>query len=69
MKLNTILLLLLVIASYSNLYLNFQRKKRRRNKNSVQLKEWDGMNTEKTSFNITNTQFKEWKRNSEKLDK
>ena len=35
----------------------------------MQLKEWDGMNTEKTSFNITNTQFKEWKRNSEKLDK
>ena len=69
MNLNTFLLGLLVIASYSNLYLTFKRRKRRVNKRNVELKEWQSINPENKSFTLTDKKFKEWIRNTENLDR
>ncbi len=69
MNLNTFLLGLLVIASYSNLYLTFKKNKRRINKRNVELKEWEGITPERKSFTLTDKKFKEWLKNTENLDK
>tara|TARA_B100000700_G_scaffold246789_1_gene275914 strand:+ start:675 stop:884 length:210 start_codon:yes stop_codon:yes gene_type:complete len=69
MNLNTILLLLLVIASYTNLFLSFQRRRKRINRRNVQLKEWEGLNPERKSFTLTDKKFKEWMKNTKNLDK
>ena len=61
MNVNTVLLFLLVIAAYLNLYLTFQRKKRLKNKTKLPIssKEWN----EK----VENENFKSWLNNRERL--
>tara|TARA_Y100001968_G_scaffold134527_1_gene122717 strand:- start:130 stop:336 length:207 start_codon:yes stop_codon:yes gene_type:complete len=61
MNVNTVLLFLLVIAAYLNLYLTFQRKKRLKNKTKLPIssKEWN----EK----IEDENFKSWLNNRERL--
>ena len=61
MNVNTVLLFLLVIAAYLNLYLTFQRKKRLKNKTKLPIssKEWN----EK----VEDENFKSWLNNRERL--
>ena len=61
MNLNSIFLLLLVIAAYLNLYLTFKKKKRKRNKTELPIssKEW----REK----VEDENFKSWLSNRERL--
>ena len=61
MNLNTILLCLLVVAAYLNLYLTFKRIKRQKNKTKLPIssKEW----REK----LEDENFKSWLSNRERL--
>ena len=61
MNVNTVLLFLLVIAAYLNLYLNFQRGKKLKNKTKLPIssKEWN----EK----VEDENFKSWVSNRERL--
>ena len=61
MNVNTVLLFLLVIAAYLNLYLNFQRKKRLKNKTKLPIssKEW--------KEKVEDENFKSWVSNRERL--
>ena len=61
MNVNTVLLFLLVIAAYLNLYFNFQRKKKLKNKTKLPIssKEWQ----EK----VEDENFKSWVSNRERL--
>jgi len=61
MNINTLLLILLVISSYLNLYLTFKRLQKRKTKTKLPIssKEW----REK----IEDKNFKSWQSNSERL--
>ena len=61
MNVNTVLLVLLVIAAYLNLYLTFQRKKRLKNKTKLPIssKEW--------KEKVEDENFKSWLSNRERL--
>ena len=61
MNVNTVLLFLLVIAAYLNLYLTFQRKKRLKNKTKLPIssKEW--------KEKVEDDDFKSWLSNRERL--
>ncbi len=61
MNFNTVLLFLLVIAAYLNLYLTFQRKKRLKNKTKLPIssKEW--------KEKVEDENFKSWLSNRERL--
>ena len=61
MNINTVLLILLVISSYLNLYLTFKRLQRRKTKTKLPIssKEW----REK----IEDENFKSWQSNRERL--
>ncbi len=61
MNINTVLLFLLVIAAYANLYLTFQRKKRLKSKTKLPIssKEW--------KEKVEDENFKSWLSNRERL--
>ena len=61
MNANTVLLFLLVIAAYLNLYLNLQRKKKQKNKTKLPIssKEWKEI--------VEDENFKSWLSNRERL--
>tara|TARA_B100000579_G_scaffold89842_1_gene70800 strand:+ start:588 stop:794 length:207 start_codon:yes stop_codon:yes gene_type:complete len=61
MNVNTVLLFLLVIAAYLNLYLTFQRQKRLKNKTKLPIssKEW--------KEKVEDENFKSWLNNRERL--
>ena len=61
MNVNTVLLFLLVIAAYLNLYLNFQRGKNLKNKTKLPIssKEW--------KEKVEDEHFKSWLSNRERL--
>ena len=61
MNVNTVLLFLLVIAAYLNLYLTFQRKKRLKNKTKLPIssKEW--------KEKVEDENFKSWLSNRARL--
>ena len=61
MNVNTVLLFLLVIAAYLNLYLNFQRKKNLKNKTKLPMssKEW--------KEKVEDENFKSWLSNRKRL--
>tara|TARA_Y100001968_G_scaffold333339_1_gene395588 strand:- start:7478 stop:7687 length:210 start_codon:yes stop_codon:yes gene_type:complete len=69
MRLNTFLLLLLVVAAYTNLYLTIKKAKKRVNRRNVELKEWEGVESGSRSYSMTNKKFKEWINNTKSLDK
>ena len=59
MNINTIFLLLLVIAAYLNLYLTFNKRKQKKTKLPISSKEW----REK----VEDENFKSWLSNRERL--
>ena len=61
MNINTIFLLLLVIAAYLNLYLTFNKTKQKRKKTTLPIssKEWRGK--------VEDQNFKSWLANRERL--
>ena len=61
MNVNTVLLFLLVIAAYLNLYLTFQRRKRMKYKTKLPIssKEW--------KEKVEDENFKSWLNNRERL--
>ena len=61
MNINTVLLFLLVIAAYLNLYLNFQKGKKLNNKTKLPIssKEW--------KEKVEDENFKSWVSNRERL--
>ena len=71
MNMNTWLLLLLVIASYFNLYLTFKRRSSKRTRKTelpISAKEWDLYKSELDSFKINEDKIKSWTKNRERLD-
>ena len=72
MTINTFLLILLVLAAYTNLYLTFKKrhsKKRNGTKLPISAKDWDKNKAEVESYKIYDNNFKSWLKNNERLEK
>ena len=72
MNINTFLLVLLVLAAYTNLYLTVKSRRIKRVKRTelpISSKEWDNHRSEIESYKNDDDNFKYWLKNKERLEK
>ena len=72
MNINTFLLVLLVLAAYTNLYLTVKSRRIKRVKRTelpISSKEWDNNRSEIESYKNDDANFKSWLKNKERLEK
>ncbi len=68
MTVNTFLLLLLVIAAYSNLYIQIKAKQSK-TKMPISSKEWNEINLKRVSYRDRDKKFESWQKNKDKLNR
>ena len=72
MTINTFLLLLLVFAAYSNLYLSIKKRRPRKISKTelpISAKEWVDYKSEQQSYKVNDKDFKYWLKNNKNLEK
>ncbi len=72
MTINTFLLVLLVFAAYTNLYLTFKKRRYKKNNGTklpISAKDWDNNKLKVESYKIHDNNFKSWLKNNERLEK